>query len=39
LITIHQDRRYASHLELPIVGTSWRELAGRRGDDDDDDDD
>lgn len=40
LITIHQERRHASHLELPIVGTSWRSLASHRtseGDDDDDD--
>jgi uncharacterized protein len=30
LITIHQDRTHASHLELPIVGTSWRELMSVR---------
>jgi predicted acyl esterase len=39
LITIHQDRKHASHLELPIVGSSWRELAGSKGRDRDDDDD
>lgn len=42
LITIHQDRRHASHLELPIVGTSWRSIkddrGGNHGRDDDDDD-
>jgi putative CocE/NonD family hydrolase len=27
LITIHQDHQHASQLELPIVGTSWRELS------------
>ena len=39
LITIHQDRRHASHLELPIVGTSWRQLTDRRSHERDDDDD
>jgi predicted acyl esterase len=29
LITIHQDRERASHVELPIIGTSWRGLTTR----------
>ncbi len=29
LITLHQDARHASHVELPIIGTSWRALTSR----------
>jgi hypothetical protein len=29
LITIHQDREHASHLELPIIGTAWRAVTAR----------
>jgi predicted acyl esterase len=28
-ITVFQDKRHASSLELPIIGTSWKPLARR----------
>jgi hypothetical protein len=28
-VTIYQDRDHPSHIDLPIIGTSWR-LIGRR---------